>query len=194
MVKPGCLKVGDVVGVVAPSDAVERTSLEQSAKILEKWGLKVKFGQHLYSVIGDFMAGSAAERMADLKTMIADEEVKAIWCATGGYAATEVLPIFSRETVAYLRQRPKWFVGYSDVCMLLNALFSFKIASLMGPNLWGLPDWNKSSQELMRKLLFGEKVMGIGPEAKWRGVTVAFIVTTFQTLFSFWLRSIRVGN
>ncbi len=31
MIKPGCLKPGDMVGVVAPSDAVEKAGVEASA-------------------------------------------------------------------------------------------------------------------------------------------------------------------
>lgn len=171
MIKPGCLKAGDFIGVVAPSDAVEKESLKESTKILKEWGFRVKFGQHLYSKVGDFMAGTAEERMADLREMINDSQVKAVWCATGGYAATEILPLFGPEVIDQLKKTPKWFVGYSDVCMILNALFSFKIASLMGPNLWGLPDWNKRSQALLRQMLVGEKVDGIDESWHWKSVT-----------------------
>ncbi len=166
--KPNALEKGDTVGVIAPSDAVEKHSLEQSAKIPKSWGLKIKFGQHVYSKVGDFCAGTAEERREDLKTMIFYPEVKAVWCATGGYAATEVLSVFNKESITHLREHPKFFIGYSDVCLLLNALASFNIVSLMGPTLWGLPDWDKQSHELMRKLLFGEEVLGMDKDYKWK--------------------------
>ncbi len=166
--KPIALQAGDTIGIIAPSDAVEKESLEESAKIPKSWGLKVKFGQHVYSRVGDFCAGTADERREDLKTMIYDPDVKAIWCATGGYAATEVLSVFNKESIAHLREHPKLFIGYSDVCMLLNALASFSIVSLMGPTLWGLPDWDKESQEMIRKFLFGEPVLGIDASSKWK--------------------------
>lgn len=168
MIKPNALKMGDVVGVVAPSDAVERRTLERSAKILKKWGLKVKYGKHVYSKVGDFMAGTAEERMEDLRTMIHDPEVKAIWAATGGYAATEIMPVFDRETMGFLQKNPNWFIGYSDVCLILNMMVSFKMVSVMGPSLWGLRDWDRESQEFLRKILFGETVEGIGSKAKWK--------------------------
>lgn len=168
MVKPSALKVGNMVGVVAPSDAVEKTGIEKSAKILEKWGLKVKYAKHIYSSVGDFTAGTAEERKEDLKGMIFDPEIKAIWCASGGYAATEVLPVFDREAIAIFKDRCKWLIGYSDICLLQNALTSFNVVSVMGPTLWGLSDWDSYSQEYLRKILFGEEVTGIGPQAKWK--------------------------
>lgn len=189
--KPPPLIKGDTVGIVAPSDAVERVTLEAAAEIPEKWGLKVKFGKHVYSKVGDFCAGTAEERREDLKTMIHDPEVKAIWCATGGYAATEVLPVFDKETINYLRQNPKFFIGYSDSCLILNALTSFNIVSLMGPTLWGLPDWDRESQDLVRRFLFGEPVSGVDTSYKWKtGITGTaegkLVVCDLETLiFSF---------
>lgn len=155
------------MGIIAPSDAVEKQGLEESLEIIKKWGLKVKIGKHVYSKIGDFSAGTPEERIEDLQTMIDDMEIKAIWAATGGYAATEVLPVFNRENMAKLKANGKWFIGYSDVCLLLNALSSFKIASFMGPTAWGLDEWDDESKELIRKMLMGESVEGIGSNYQW---------------------------
>jgi muramoyltetrapeptide carboxypeptidase len=168
MIKPKALKIGDVVGVVAPSDAVEKAGIEKSTKILEKWGLKVKYGKHIYSFVGDFTAGTAEERKEDLKEMIFNPDIKAIWCASGGYAATEVLPVFDRAAIAVFKEKSKWLIGYSDICLLQNALTSFNIISVMGPTLWGLSDWDSYSQEYLRRILFGEAVEGIGAQAKWK--------------------------
>lgn len=166
-IKPMRLKAGDTVGIIAPSDAVEKSSLEEAAEIIKSWGLELKFGKHVYSKVGDFMAGTPEERQEDLRTMIYDPEVKVIWAATGGYAATEVLAVFTKETIEYLKQNPKWLIGYSDVCLLQNVLTSFNIVSLMGPSVWGLPEWDKYSQDLIRKILFGDLINGIDSTAKW---------------------------
>lgn len=169
MVKPRCVRAGEAVGVVAPSDAVDREGVEKSLEIIKSWGLKVRVGKHVYSKVGDFTAGTAEERIEDLKSMIYEDEVKVVWAASGGYAATEVLPVFNRETMNYLKQHPKWFVGYSDVCLLLNALTSYRMVSVMGPTVWGLPEWDEQSREIMRQLLFGDPMTGIGMEFGWRG-------------------------
>jgi len=168
--KPKCLRVGDTVGVVAPSDAVDRDDMQKSLEIIRSWGLKVKSGKHIYSKVGDFMAGTAEERQEDLLEMINDPEVKVVWAAAGGYAATEVMPVFSRDVMEKLKREPKWFVGYSDVCMILNALTSFNIVSLMGPSVWGLYEWDEESRQYLRQILMGEDHQEVGPSYKWTKV------------------------
>ena len=170
--KPKCLKVGDTVGVVAPSDAVDRDDMQKSLEIIRSWGLKVKMGKHIYAKVGDFMAGTAEERQEDLLDMINDPEVRVVWAATGGYAATEVMSIFNREVMEKLKGDPKWFVGYSDVCIILNALTSYNIASLMGPSVWGLYEWDEESRAVIKDMVFGAEVVGIGPGYKWKGEVV----------------------
>ncbi len=168
MIKPKAVKPGDVVGVIAPSDAVEKEDVEKGRAVLESWGLKVKIGKHVYAKVGDFSAGTAAERMEDILTMINDPDVRVIWAAGGGYAATEILPVFNREVLVKLTEQPLLWVGYSDVCLILNALTSFRMVSVMGPNLAGLTEWDKKSTAEMKKILFGEACEGMALDARWR--------------------------
>ncbi len=167
-VKPLALSKGDIVGVIAPSDAIERKYIKAGVKLIQEWGLKVKLGKHLFSQVGDFAAGTPEERREDILKMIDDQEVKVIWSAEGGYAATEVLPVFTKDVVQKLRQSPKWFIGYSDVCILLNALMSFRIVSIQGPNFSGLADKDFRSQDWLRRMLFGETGLEIGSESNWK--------------------------
>jgi len=167
-VKPAALTKGDIIGVIAPSDAIEKKYISPNIKLVAEWGLKAKLGKHLYSMVGDFAAGTPEERREDILKMIEDPEVKVIWAAEGGYAATEVLPVFSKEVIQKLRQNPKWFIGYSDVCILLNALMSFRIASIQGPNFSGIIDKDQKSQDWLRRMLFGETGLEIGSEANWK--------------------------
>lgn len=159
-----------MVGVIAPSDAVDKAGLKKNIKLLEDWGLKVVLGKHLYSTVGDFAAGTPTERKEDILRMIEDQEVKAVWAAEGGYAATEVLPVFTKEVVEKLRANTKWFIGYSDVCVLLNALTTFKVVNLVGPNLSELFENDERSLTWMRRILFGESNLAIGVEAKWNSM------------------------
>ena len=170
MYKPKFVKAGDTVGIIAPSDAVEKVGMEESLELIKKWGLKIKMGKHVYSKVGDFYAGSAEQRIEDILEMVNDPEVRVIWAASGGYAATEVLPAFTKETMAKLKNDPKWIIGYSDVCLILNALTSFKMVNLMGPTVWGLSEWDSESLEYIRRTIFGEEVVGIGKEYKWKAI------------------------
>jgi muramoyltetrapeptide carboxypeptidase LdcA involved in peptidoglycan recycling len=45
------------------------------------------------------------------------------------------------------------------------------MVSIMAPTVWGLYEWDEESQEVLRKMLFGEEVAGIGPEYKWKAET-----------------------
>lgn len=155
-VKPRALKKGDVVGIFAPSDYLTKFRFFKGVKLIESWGLKVKYGKHLFERVEDFMAGSTKHRAEDLKKLIYDKRVVVLWAADGGYAATNIRYILGRAEMNHLRTHPKWLVGYSDVGVLTNAFFANGLMSVMGPNVWGLTTWNKKSTEWLRKLLFGE--------------------------------------
>ena len=167
---PSKISPGDTVGVVAPSDAVDKDDIGGGIATLESWGLKVKLGKHLLAKVGDFSAGTAAERKEDLLTMIDDPMVKVIWAASGGYAATEIIHMFTKEVITKLTASPKWFIGYSDVCVILNALTSFKIASIHGPNLTGLYEWDGVSQEWLKSMLFNLTEIQIDGSFQWKPI------------------------
>lgn len=149
-----------MVGLIAPSDFVSG-DYGSSLEDLRSWGLKYKLGKFVNEKIADFMAGTAEQRQQDLLEMIYDDEVKAIWSLSGGYCASDVLPVFTEETKKHLRENPKWFLGYSDSCALLNALTSFGITNIHSPNFWSLKDWDLKSQEWLRSLLFGDNNLEI---------------------------------
>ncbi len=192
-VKPKPLLPGDTVGLIAPSDAIEADEIV--TKIIEDWGLKVKIGKTVHMMVDDFMAGTAEQRREDLMDMIYDPEVKMIWALEGGYAATEVLPVFSRETVEYLKKNPKWFIGYSDVCVILNALTSFKMVNLQGPNFSGIDYWDDETRAWLKKILFETEKMKIENDANWKAIipgvaegrlvisNLDSLITTFGTKF-----------
>lgn len=193
--KPLALSKGDAVGVIAPSDWIERKFILKGIKVLREWGLTVKLGKYLFSTVGDFGAGTPLERREDIQRMIEDPEVKVVWAVHGGYAATEVLPVFTKEVVAKLKANPKWFIGYSDVCVLLNALYSFRIASIHGPLVAELPTWDETSRDWIRRMLFGELGLEIGGQANWKSLisgsvegrllvsNLDSLVTTFGTKY-----------
>ena len=66
-------------------------------------------GQHGY------LAGTDAERLADLQWALDDPTIDAVWCVRGGYGLTRILPSLS---LAAFAARPKAIVGFSDVTAL----------------------------------------------------------------------------
>ena len=66
-----------------------------------------------------YLAGSDANRLADLNDALTDEHTDAIWCVRGGYGAMRLL---GGIDYAAMRRRPKPIVGYSDITALHAAI------------------------------------------------------------------------
>lgn len=118
MLKPTPLRRGDLVGIVSPGAAVDDINLNAGVRVLEAAGFRVRVGNAARRKHG-YLAGTDDERRADLHTMFADREVRAIVAARGGYGAGRLLPGFDLATAA---ADPKIFVGHSDITFLLTAL------------------------------------------------------------------------
>src|SRR5687767_446146 len=76
--KPPRLRPGDSVGLVAPAtfsdDVVE---IEAIKNTIAGMGLVPKVGQHVLARYG-YLAGTDAQRAADVNTMFADKDVRAL--------------------------------------------------------------------------------------------------------------------
>jgi muramoyltetrapeptide carboxypeptidase len=119
MIKPPRLRNGDTVGVVAPGGAViDREALDRGVSALETLGHPVRVGASVAARAG-YLAGNDTLRCEDLVEMFSAPDVRAIFCARGGYGVTRVLPLLDPLV---LTRQPKIFVGYSDVSPLLVAL------------------------------------------------------------------------
>jgi len=164
ILKPKKLKIGDTIGVIAPSEAVEAKGLDAGVRILKKWGFKVKLGEHIFKKVDDYSAGTPQERREDFENMVSDPEIKAIACAEGGYAASSVLLALNPNVIESLKTRPILLFGYSDFSIFLNANFSMGVVGLHAPNLVSLNTHNKNSQESLKKALFGEMDLNYSQE------------------------------
>ena len=95
-----------------------RERLEKGIEVLQELGLKINFGQSVYRQSG-YLAGSDLERVDDLHRMFADQEVKAIFCARGGYGSARIA---SKINYQLIQSNPKIFWGYSDITFLHVAM------------------------------------------------------------------------
>jgi muramoyltetrapeptide carboxypeptidase len=115
--KPPRLRRGDTIAVVSPAAAVQAEALRRGCDMLERLGFSVRVGAHVLDR-HRFLAGTDADRAAELTTMFQDSEVRAIFCARAGYGSGRLLPLLDLPTLA---RSPKIFLGFSDVTFLLNA-------------------------------------------------------------------------
>ena len=121
IIKPHPLMPGQTVGLVAPASAPnEPDRVRFAMDIIQSFGLQVKPGAHVFDRAG-YLAGSDADRAADVNRMFADDSVDAIFCLRGGYGASRLLPLLDYDLV---RQNPKVFLGYSDITSLHMALYA----------------------------------------------------------------------
>jgi muramoyltetrapeptide carboxypeptidase len=129
---PPRLALGDTIGLVAPASSTEKPErIDEVITHLQKEGFAVKIGANLRRRTG-YLAGTDAERAADLHAMFADPEVKAIFALRGGYGSCRLLPLLDYELV---RANPKPFVGYSDITALHHAfMVKAGLVTYHGPN------------------------------------------------------------
>jgi muramoyltetrapeptide carboxypeptidase len=113
-------------------------------------------GEHIFDQEQGFAAGSPEDRYSDLKKMVFNDEIKMIWCSSGGFAITQLWPLIEKEFIEKLRSNPKIIMGYSDICILLHMWFCNGVGSLHGPNLAGLSDLDEESIAWTKKILFNE--------------------------------------
>jgi muramoyltetrapeptide carboxypeptidase len=85
--------------------------------MLAQLGFTVRVGEHALDR-HRFLAGTDADRAAELSAMFRDPDVRAIFCSRAGYGSGRLLPLLNLQSLA---DTPKVFLGFSDVTFLLNA-------------------------------------------------------------------------
>lgn len=118
MILPENLQQGDTVGIIAPAGPPKRDKLQAGADFFLQMGLKVQYGKHITAVHG-YLAGRDDQRLHDLHAMFADPQIKAIYCARGGYGTARFASDIDYELI---RNNPKIFWGYSDITFLHTAI------------------------------------------------------------------------
>lgn len=128
---PPYLKRGDTIGLVAPAGFMPPEKMQTCIETLEGWGYTVVLGATTQSSSQNYFSGTDDERLLDLQQLLDDKAVKAILCVRGGYGLSRIIDHVDFKNFA---SHPKWIIGYSDITVLHNHLFSnYKIASLHAP-------------------------------------------------------------
>lgn len=112
------------VGLVCCSDglAVEKKEeISQLKSVLEEMGIATVESSCIYRVQDNISAGSPAERAEALMKMYRNTEIDAVFDISGGNLANQILPWLNYEII---RKSGKEFWGYSDLTVLLNAIYT----------------------------------------------------------------------
>jgi muramoyltetrapeptide carboxypeptidase len=156
-IKPDYLKSGDTIAIIAPSGVLNNRNqaIENAKKLIVEWGLVPIIGKNIYKKNYHF-AGNDKQRLEDLQWAFDHENIKAIWCARGGYGSIRIIDQLSFDQ---FKKYPKWLIGYSDITVLHNKLNNLGFETIHGMMAVNMEEKQKEineSIESLKNCLFGK--------------------------------------
>ncbi|MGP4078192.1 S66 peptidase family protein [Halobacillus sp. K22] len=116
--------------MIAPAGSPDEEHLLQGKRVLEKMGLEVVIGRHVFDN-EENLAAVDQKRLADLHEAFGDPSIRGIFCANGGYGTAKIAPNIDYNLI---QSNPKIFWGYSDITYLLNAIQKYgDLVTFHGP-------------------------------------------------------------
>jgi len=113
-IRPKRLCPGDTIGVIAPASPGHMELTLAGIHWLEEQGFHVELGKNVEQNMG-YLAGTDADRAADINAMFASPAIDGIFCLRGGYGTMRLLDLLDYDSI---RAHPKVFLGYSDITAL----------------------------------------------------------------------------
>ncbi len=156
------IKEGDMIGVIAPSSKIDEDDLEvinNSVLLMESTGFKVKFAKNAFKNTLGYSA-TPMEKGEDINEMFADNDVKLIFCVSGGFNSNSVFEYLNYELI---KSNPKPLCGFSDSTSLTNAIYSKTgIITFNGPTFKALTSWATpyAYEEVIKRFAKGDMSLG----------------------------------
>jgi len=158
LIQPEYLKSGDTISIVAPSGVLNNfdNKITKAINIFKSWGLNVVIGNHIFDKNGHF-AGTDKNREKDFQKALDNKNIKAIWCARGGYGAVRIIDNLNFDS--YLKN-PKWIIGFSDITVIHNKLNLLNSESIHAMMITGFDDIDQNNDSLskLKNVLFGDNL------------------------------------
>jgi len=126
MIQPSYLQKNYTVAIVSTARKISLEQIQPAIDLLQNWGLKVVVGKTIGLEENQF-SGNDKERMLDFQQLLDNPQIKAIWCARGGYGTVRII---DELNFTAFKKNPKWIVGYSDITVLHNHIHNFGIETL----------------------------------------------------------------
>lgn len=135
MIAPPRLRLGDRIGIVAPSSPVQKGWVRRGVRLIEEAGFHPVLARHVFARRGH-LAGRDDARAEDMNRMLRDPDIRCVLMARGGFGA---LRIVDRIDWSAMRRDPKIFAGFSDATLFhLGFAARAGMRTLHGPNLHGM--------------------------------------------------------
>jgi len=155
MISPPYLKKGDTIAIVATARKNITDNLKPAIDLAKNWGLEVVIGNTI-GLDNNQLAGTDEQRADDFQKMIDNPNIKAIWCARGGYGTIRMVDLID---FSKFKQNPKWIIGFSDVTVLHSHLNHLGFETIHGIMPVNIEKASPIIEETLRKALFGENVV-----------------------------------
>ncbi|SHJ50097.1 S66 peptidase family protein [Aquimarina spongiae] len=151
MFKPEFLREGDKIAVVSTARKIENREIKDSLSIIKSWGLIPVIGSTIEKAAHQF-AGSDQDRTVDFQNMLDDPEIKAIWCARGGYGTVRII---DQIDFSKFMKHPKWIIGYSDITVLHSHIHNLGVATIHAPMPVDFHRGTKTAIDAFKATIFG---------------------------------------
>ena len=153
MLLPPFLKPGDTVGIAATARKISAAEIEDAKQAAMQHGFNIVLSPTLFASSNQF-AGTDEERAAGINSLLKNPDVKAIWCARGGYGSVRILNKIDWE---YWHKHPKWICGFSDVTAIhLHLQQNFGMASMHSEMMLGFAENDDAAHTSFFGLLQGQ--------------------------------------
>jgi muramoyltetrapeptide carboxypeptidase len=154
---------GDRVYILAPSAKTVdfNSELRKCCAFLERWQLVPVYSEHLFGQGPNYysFANTHEKRYQDLMSVLARDDIKAIWCFRGGYGCDRVLQQLHAQPMIPPKN-PILLIGFSDITLLhgyFNQTPGWHWPSLHASSLGQLArnEIDENDVQTMKNILFG---------------------------------------
>ncbi len=119
------LIAGDSIGIICCSDGKKHSDKEKIEKLEQilndKFDLRAVFAETIFRTNDSPYSGTPKARATELLKLYSNPKIKAIFDISGGDAANQILPYLDFDSI---RKAGVPFIGYSDLTVILNAIYA----------------------------------------------------------------------
>ncbi len=149
--RPPLVRPGDRVALVSPAGPPSAARVDRGIALLTSWGLRPEVAPHAQDRYA-YLAGTDADRAADLNAALRDPGIRAVLATRGGYGSQRIVDALDIDAI---RRAPKVVAGFSDITGLQLALWrAARLACVHGPGAaWNDARTPEASAESLRRAL-----------------------------------------
>lgn len=155
--RPRALRPGARIALVAPAGPLDPERIEGGAQVCRDLALEPIVFPHA-TARHRYLAGTDAERLADLQNAFDDPAIDGVWALRGGYGTLRIL---DRLDLSRQRRAPIPFIGFSDNTTIHARHAAMGVISFHGPHPGA--DFPTETVESFRAVLFSAEAPGALP-------------------------------